>query len=377
MQVTLRTWTEAQGWNETGTFKDADLVIYFGGKGILDSGEHYRTLAGFYPGAHLIGCSTGGEIRNARVFDGSIVAAALRFEKTPLKVFGMPIAGVEESFHAGKAVAEALRGDGLKHVFLLSDGTNVNGSELVRGLYSVLDAGITVTGGLAGDGADFARTLVGVDAAPTQKQIAAVGFYGDAIQVGYGSVGGWTPFGPERRITRSHDNILYELDGKPALDLYRQYLGEDGAQLPRDALQFPLCIRPEGAGAEHDIVRTILSVDEASKALTFAGDIPEGYTARLMRGDFMRLVDGAAKAALLAHVEDKEAQSLAILVSCIGRKLLLGQSISDETEAVADVFENAIPTIGFYSYGEICHQEFTGKCGLHNQTMTVTVIHEA
>jgi hypothetical protein len=376
MHVALTTWTDKRGWQHTAPQPDAQLVLYFGGKSVLENAERYHELKAFYPQAHLLGCSTGGEIHNAEVLDGTIAAAAVHFAHTPLKTHALPIAHSDDSFTAGKQLAEVLNQPDLRHIFLLSDGTNVNGSELVRGIYSVIAEDISVTGGLAGDGADFKRTLVGLDAPPAEKQIAAVGFYGDAIRIGYGSVGGWTAFGPERRITKSHGNILYELDGRPALDLYNQYLGEDGAQLPKDALQFPLSIRPD-QHAEHEIVRTILAVDAETKSLHYAGDVPEGYVAQLMRGDFNRLVDGAAKAALLAHKKGTpSSESLALLVSCIGRKLLLGQSISDETEAVADVFEGAIPTVGFYSYGEICHQQFTGKCGLHNQTMTVTVLHE-
>lgn len=357
--------------------KDAQLVIYFGGQGILNSGERYRELKGFYPNAHVLGCSTGGEIYGADAQDGSISIAAMRFDKTKLLATQTKVNSAGESFAAGKRLAESLNKPGLRNIFLLSDGTNVNGSDLVKGIYSVVDESVIVTGGLAGDAADFKQTFVGLDAAPDSKVIGAIGFYGNALKIGYGSVGGWDPFGPERKITKSKGNVLYELDGKPALDLYKQYLGEDANKLPGSALLFPLSIRPD-QHSEHHMVRTIVGVDEKEKTMIFAGDMPEGYVAQLMRGNFDNLVEGAAKAAGLAHLkEPSNDNSLAILVSCIGRKLLLGQSISDETEAVAEVFNHTIPTIGFYSYGEICHQQFTGKCGLHNQTMTVTLLHEA
>lgn len=374
MRTERLAWVTAKGWNHKPQLTDANLVVYFGGPGVLDSGQRYQELKAGYPNAHIVGCSTGGEIWGADVTDNSLVVAAVKLDKTPLRAFSTQITDNQDSFLTGSVIAEKLNAPDLSYVLVLSDGTNVNGSDLIRGIYSVLDEKVIVTGGLAGDGADFKRTLVGLDAPPVEKLVAAVGFYGDALRVGYGSAGGWLPFGPLRLITKSSDNVLYELDGRPALDLYKEYLGESAKKLPGSALLFPLSIQPTES-SEHETVRTIVGVDEASKSMTFAGDVPEGYRAQLMRGDFNRLVDGAIKAAELATAESSE-NSLAILVSCIGRKLLMGQSISDETEAVADAFGHRVPTIGFYSYGEICHQQFTGKCSLHNQTMTITTLYE-
>lgn len=375
MKVEQISWQNDKGWEKQAHLSDAGLVIYFAGKNSLESGKRYDELKHFYPKAHIIGCSTGGEIYGSEVWDDSLVAAAIRFKHTDMQTISMEIGDVNESYEAGKKLATQLNRPDLKNILVLSDGTNVNGSELVRGIYSVVGDKVIVTGGLAGDGADFKKTLVGLDTTPKEKCIAAVGFYGNALNIKYGSVGGWSSFGPERIITKSKDNILYELDGKPALDLYKEYLGEDAKNLPGSALLFPLSIKPNH-NSEHDIVRTIVGVDEKQKTMIFAGDMPEGYVAQLMRGDFNNLVDGATKAAELVANDNGGQQSLAILVSCIGRKLLLGQHISDETEAVSDVFQHKIPTIGFYSYGEICHQQFTGKCSLHNQTMTVTLLSE-
>ena len=373
MQVELSTWQKK--WDKDATLHDAELVIYFGGKTILTTATHYQELKQRYPKAQILGCSTGGEIYGADVLDGSLIATAVKLAKTDIATATLRIKDSSESLDAGKQIATLLNKPGLRHIFVLSDGTNVNGSELVKGIYSVVDPSVTVTGGLAGDGAAFKETLVGLNDAPAPRNIGAIGFYGSALRIGYGSVGGWDPFGPERKITRSSGNVLYELDGKPALDLYKEYLGEEADKLPGSALLFPLSIRPDPE-SEHQMVRTIVGVDNDKKSMIFAGDMPEGYIAQLMRGNFDNLIEGAANAAGLAVGKGPYPSSLAILVSCIGRKLLLGQAISDETEAVAEVFNHEIPTVGFYSYGEICHQQFTGKCGLHNQTMTVTLLHE-
>ncbi len=376
MRVESLHWRKQAGWEGKHALKDAGLVLYFAGRHSLPADACYQELKKFYPNAHIMGCSTGGEIFGSLVEDDTVAVLATRFDRTALQTTCVTIESGEESFAKGRELGKALYQPDLKNVFLLSDGTHVNGSALIQGLYDVLPLSVVITGGLAGDGADFKCTTVGLDAPAAPKQIAAVGFYGDAIRVSYGSVGGWRAFGAPKLITRSRGNVLYELDGKPALQLYKVYLGEAANELPKNALLYPLNIRPDER-SEHDIVRTIVDVNEAEQSLIFAGDVPENYYVRLMRGENEMLVHGASEAAHLAMPQLPSNQALAILVSCIGRKLFLGREVATETQAVADVFQNQIPTIGFYSYGEICHQQFSNKCSLHNQTMTVTVLSES
>ena len=189
------------------------------------------------------------------------------------------------------------------------------------------------------------------------------------------SKGGWDRFGPERTVTRSEGNVLFELDGKPALDLYKTYLGERASGLPATALLFPLALRAR-AGEEKSLVRTILAVDESARSLTFAGDVPQGSLAQLMRANFDRLVDGAEGAALMTRGRcGKGRSTLAVAISCVGRRLVLGERTEEELEAVGDVLPEGARVLGFYSYGEISPFA-TGRCDLHNQTMTLTTLQE-
>ncbi|MCU0885970.1 MAG: FIST C-terminal domain-containing protein, partial [Beijerinckiaceae bacterium] len=247
------------------------------------------------------------------------------------------------------------------------------------GLSSAVGRGVAVSGGLAGDGAKFGETWVAADCTPAKGMIVAVGFYGPDIAFGHGSAGGWDVFGPRRTITRSVDNVLFELDGQPALDLYERYLGpEEAALLPGSALLFPLSIR-DPAAANQDVVRTVLAVDQQARTMTFAGDVPQGWSAQLMRGQFDRLSDASMQAARQASAHSAGAahgDSLAILVSCIGRRLLLGQRIADEVDAAVTGLASGTGLLGFYSYGEIAPHAVSGVPQLHNQTMTVTTIRE-
>jgi hypothetical protein len=245
----------------------------------------------------------------------------------------------------------------------------------VRGLAAGLPDAVAVTGGLSGDGARFERTLVGIDGEVAPGRVATVGFYGDSLRVGYGSVGGWDPFGPERVITRSSGNVLYELDGCSALALYRRYLGHHAADLPASGLLFPLSLRIPRE--ETSVVRTILAIDEEAQSLTFAGDVPEGSLARLMRANFERLIDGASGAGVASgQSHGPGAAQLAILISCVGRKLILRQRVEEEVEGVRDVLGDQAVLAGFYSYGEISPFSASTRCELHNQTMTITTLTE-
>jgi hypothetical protein len=380
MRVAQLSWNENAGWTAgAGDRANADLVFFFGARRALACGARYHELRAMFPAAHILGCSTGGQINNADVSDDEIAAAAIGFDATKLRVTCEPACSPESSRACGDAIGSALAATDLVGVFVLSDGLNVNGSELVAGITGAVGKKVAVTGGLAGDGAEFRETLVGADCAPRTHMVAAVGFYGPAIRIGHGSAGGWDEFGPRRRITRSRGNILFEFDGQPALDLYELYLGEEEARgLPGSGLLFPLRIfDPERP--DHDIVRTILAVDHEARSMTFAGDVPEGWTAQLMRGNFDRLAAGAASAARQAADgvgQTRSGDQLAILVSCIGRRLLMGQHIADELEAASTEFGPNIPQLGFYSYGEISPHRVSGVCELHNQTMTVTTIAE-
>jgi hypothetical protein len=301
----------------------------------------------------------------------------VRFARTRVKLARALINGPEASRDAGVGLGRQLAHDGLNHVLVFSDGLNVNGTALVAGLTEALPAHVAVTGGLSGDGTDFERTLVIAGAPPADHAIAAIGFYGDALRVGYGSLGGWDPFGPDRRITRSKGNVLYELDGQSGLALYKHYLGEHAAGLPATGLLFPLELHEQPGGRDQGLVRTLLSVNEGDQSMTFAGDMPEGVYARLMKANFDRLIEGASGAARAtrAPLGDAGAQ-LAVLISCVGRKLVLQQRVEEEIESVRDVLgPNAVLT-GFYSYGEISPSAPAGKCELHNQTMTITTFAE-
>lgn len=354
----------------------AALVLVFGGTAQL-AATRFEALREAFPAAAIVGCSTAGEIFGTSVFDGALTTTAVRFADTVVKLAKTRVDQPEQSLAAGVELARQLPRAGLTHVLVLSDGLHVNGTDLVEGLRQELPENVAVTGGLSGDGTEFKRTLVIADGPAATGAIAAVGFYGGRLRVGYGSLGGWDPFGPDRLVTRSRDNVLFELDGQSALALYKRYLGEHAAGLPATGLLFPLELHAVAGSKEPGLVRTILSVNEEEQSMTFAGDVPEGVYARLMKANFDRLIEGASGAAEATRAPlGGAAAELAVLISCVGRKLVLKQRVEEEVESVREVLGDGTMLTGFYSYGEISPAVPLAKCELHNQTMTITTFAE-
>lgn len=352
---------------------DADLALVFWS----DTDEEtvaasVRALRSNCPRAIILGCSTGGVISGRAFLENTVSATLVSFADTRLKSAVARLQDHADVRALSRTLAESLFAPELMHVFVLSDGLAINGCALASGLAEFLPSTVKITGGLAADGERFEHTSILHETQILSASVACLGFYGENLEIGQGSRGGWVPFGPERLVTESHDNVLLELDGESALGLYEHYLGKHAKNLPASGHLFPLHLRE--AGGSNWVVRTILGLDRQKSALFFGGEIPRGATVRLMRGNMDNLLDGAQEAAKQARLDGNDA--LAILVSCVGRKMLLKQFVEEEIEVVAQNLEPGTVLTGFYSYGEIAGDETGESCCLHNQTMTITVLRE-
>lgn len=378
MRIEQLQYSGAKGWSALDTGRRApaaQLVLVFGDTSSLTSGAFLPPLRKRFPDAAIVSCSTGGAILGSHVVTGGVTATAVHFERAGAKVVGGRLARAEDSERVAAALARELPAEGLRHVLVFAEGLGVNGSALARGFTSALPDGVLVSGGLAADGERFETTLVGLDATPSRETVVAIGLYGDDLVIGTGSYGGWEAFGLDRRITRSEGNVLYELDGRPALQLYKELLGRLGHALPASGLLFPLTVR--ASDEERGVVRTILGIDERAGSLTFAGDVPQGWIARLMRTDLDQLIEAAGSAAAKTrNGANGDGHTLAVAVSCIGRMMLLQRRVDEELASVLNVLGPETSLAGFYSYGELAPSGAFAKCELHNQTMTLTTIGE-
>ena len=351
---------------------DPNLILLFVSPDFTLKQQVLSQLNRDYPKSTIIGCSTAGEISDVTVKDKSISLTAIQFNKTCLKLVSVKVDQMEYSQKAGEKIGIMLNQDGLKHVMVLSDGLNINGADLVMGLKSNLP-NISITGGLAADGEDFGNTFVIRNNEMLEKTVLALGFYGDSLKVNYSSKGGWDGFGIERLVTKADKNVLYELDGKPALKIYKHLLGEDAKKLPSSGLLFPVSMRQGGSAIA--VVRGISGISEDNQSLVFGANIPEGAYLRLMKGNIDKLITGAEESAISVSQGVKETLELVILISCIGRRLVLKQLVEEEIDVVRHIVGDNPKITGFYSYGEIAPLS-ESLCELHHQTMTITTLSE-
>lgn len=355
---------------------EPQLVVAFAAVGMFEHPQFGSVLARAFPQATRIGCSTAGEISDDGVSDATAVVTAIRFDRPAFRAACAPLATMERSDEAGAQLAAQLHGPDLRSVLILGQGVQINGSALIDGVTQRLGREVVLTGGLAGDAGAFKRTWTLFNDQVSTSNIVGIGFYGDAIQMAHGSFGGWQPFGPARKVTRARGNVLHELDGEPALEIYKRYLGEYAKDLPGSGLLFPFAMLGEDHN-EVGLIRTILGINEDDHSVILAGDIVENGYLRLMHASTNSLISGAEAAAQAARDMFRAARpGLAILVSCVGRKLVMGGRVDEEVEAVANVFGSGATITGFYSNGEISPYVASTSCELHNQTMTITYLYE-
>lgn len=354
----------------------ASLVLVFGSVKRFREAKLQSVLKARYPTAQIIGCSTSGEITAAGVFDDSLQITAILWEKTVQRVTHTKMSGMQNSFETAAGLAKQLKSDTLKAVLVYSDGLNVNGSELLEGFKSVLGE-IPVMGGMAGDGFGFSKTVQLFNDTISDGLVIAVGLYGNSLIAATGVGRGWKPYGPPRKVTKSEKNVVLELDGKPALPLYKMYIGDHSSKgLPGSGLKFPFAIIEEG---KRDIekIRTLLAINNDTNSLTFAGNVAEGETVRFCQSTHDRLVEGAGDAAHLVTDHASTNQTgLAVCVSCVGRKGVMAEQVVDEVKLVQQILGAQTALTGFYSYGEFAPRPDTNDSVLHNQTMTIGYLSE-
>jgi len=354
--------------------KSADIVFIFGDRDTIKKSDTYTKLKILYPQSDIVGCSTGGNILGDSVNLTKVVATAVYFDKGKIEISVEDFTDIDNQYKTSYRLIDKLPKDNLKHIFILSDGLNINGSFLVRGANEVINSQVPITGGLASDGKSFKETWVIANDIARQKRIVAVGFYGDSLNISSGYCAGWQEFGIYRRITKSVNNIVYEIDGQPALDLYKKYLGEYTQNLNANGLRFPFSVKKENEVST--VIRSVLAIDEKNKALIFAGDVPQGALARLMKSNIDSLIDSSEMASRKIKQANKKT-ALGLVVSCVGRRVILNQLVDEEVEIIGDILGDMVELIGFYSYGELVpYSDEVLSCQLQNQTMTLTVIYE-
>lgn len=350
------------------------LVLVFGPTDRLSNSNLLPQIAKSFPKAKIVGCSTSSPITRDGSFDNFITVTAILFESSTLRVQHSTIDDKNNSLSVGTAIGKALQAEDLRHIIVLSNGLKVNGSDLLRGIQQIIGNAIAISGGLASDGPRLQKTLIINGEQAEENGVVGIGLYGKNLRVSTALGCGWVPFGNHRTITRSEGNVVYEIDGTRALDVYSNYLGDEAKKLPSSGLIYPLAICT-GHEEEVYLIRSIQAIDRDQGSVTFAGNVPQGCTVRLMHAQYHQLADGARQSVQQVAATNPS-PTLAILISSFGRKVLMGRSGDLEIETAAEGFANMPVFTGFYSYGEIGRFGKSAASELLNQTIGITAISE-
>jgi len=353
----------------TTCIKTPQLILCFGKKQVIAQPEVYNSLRAEFVGAEIALCSTAGEIAGDRCSTDSVVATGLHFESTRVETAIVSLPDFNDSYEASVALFNKLPQADLIYVMVLSDGSLVNGTQLVKASNEVFGKKIPVTGGMAGDGANFKSSICGLNSVPSEGNILAIGFYGQHLNVTFGTGGGWKPFGSEHVITQSTSNRVYKIDGENAISVYKRRFGSYVRHLPSSMFMYPLTFESQNSSV---LVRGVLSFDEPTGAITFAGDIPTGSRVNFAKADFTALIDAAQQATSTALAEINRPPDYVFIVSCVGRRLVLGPGVDEELYFAKSMSGQNTAISGFYSYGEISPFNIENEIHLHSQTFTLT-----
>ena len=358
-----------------------DMLWVFGAIS-YDQQELLDGIAAAVPGVPVVGCSTDGEISSQGLSINSVVVMALasdtiRFHSAFVEHLS------NDSYGAGAQIGKAFQGIGSRYIQVFSDGLSGNADLIIQGIKAHMGDDVKIAGGTAGDGGEFKRTFQYHGNRILTNSIVAIAFQG-RFGLGTGTACGWFPVGIAKKVTRAVGNVVYELDGQPALQAYERFLGKHAERLPAVGVEYPLGLLGSDSEAEEKgyfLCRATMGVDRQAGAIIFAGDVPEGSLVKMTignDGDIIRAAKNAARSAMeKLRKSDPALKPQAIfLYSCMARKIVLGTRTDEEILAVKEAIGMDVPVIGFYTYGEYAP---IGECEhscFHNETATLTVIGE-
>jgi hypothetical protein len=349
------------------------LVMLFGPASALTDTAALAPLRRHLPHSCWMAAAAPAIVAGRQAHDDGLSATVVRFDRTRVRRFQTDIGPDRSETTAARHLAAALADSpGLAAVLVMVDALQVDGPALVEALVAALPAGLPVAGGLGGDGTAAAGT--GNDGTP-QGSVCVIGLYGAHVHMARACRGGSIGFGPRRLVTRSEGQTVLDIDAQPALTLYREYLGRYADGLPEAASHFPLTVFRHG-GDHHGVIRYVLDIDPARQSIRVAGDIPTGSQVQLSRAGRSELLDGAEQAARqVAPRLPADRPVLNLVVSCVGRRHVLGEQTEDELEPFDDHLPDGSLQVGFYSFGEISSIDGQ-RCEMHNMTFTAAALWE-
>jgi len=308
----------------------------------------------------IIGSSTDGEIIDGEVTNNQIILNFNIFENTQIETILLKKS--TNSYKLGQELATKLITSNTKLIITFADALNVNGEEYIKGIQSI--SNVFIAGGLAGDNGLFKETFVFNEKEIITNGCVGVSLNSDTLKVSNEFGFNWEGIGKIMHITKSKGNIVYEIDGKTPVEIYRHYFGEDVAKdVVKIGVEFPLIIKKDNIS----IARAVVGQNDDG-SLIFAGNINTGEKVQFGYGNIESILQ--KDEILFQNLKNFDIESI-FIYSCMARRRFLGKMIESEVKP----FSKIATVSGFFTYGEFF--TFNNKNQFFNQTMTVLLLSES
>ena len=338
----------------------ADLVVVF-------PSTHHRArldrvadlLAARLPARVTIGCAAGGVIGGGREIEHecalAVTAAVLPgVEVRPLCIAGSDVPGRDES--AAWVERVGVPPDGAAHFILLSDPFTCDTGAVLRGLDRAYPFGSKI-GGLASGGRDAGQHVLYLDGRALRSGMVGIVVTGDVV-VDTVVAQGCRPIGVPMFVTRSDEDLLLELDGRPAIDVLREVYEQLPAadqKLARDSLFLGIAMTAHLQEYRQGdfLIRTLTGADASRGAVAVGAQVRDNAVVQFHLRD--AATSAADLEALLVRYKASERATQpagALLFSCLGRGVQL-YGRPDHDSAMFRRFVGDIPLGGFFGNGEI------------------------
>ncbi|MFC2074530.1 FIST N-terminal domain-containing protein, partial [Campylobacterota bacterium] len=356
----LLTWLEDE-WDQSSLPMSILVQIFDGSLDKERVEEIARILKQYFPQALIIGSSSAGEITGGKIQEHTTLISITGFENTALA----PFHSQADAYTAGESMASTLIKNDTKCIILFADGLDYDLDRMLTGFREGGGDETILIGGVSGDNYTFDNSsFVLHDTQTLSNGIVAVALNNADLHCFTQYNYGWRSVGKDMTVTRADENYVYEIDGKPALSIYAQYLGKTVLKnLPRSIVEFPLTFEDNGC----QVARAAVSINKDG-SIRFSGSIQEGTVVRFAIEDEASVVSATADIYVKASIHPLESL---FIFSCAARKTYFNDHLEIEYKALADMALQA----GFITYGEFVHAN--GKNHLFNVTSVVLGLSES
>ncbi len=318
-------------------------------------------------GVPFAGMCAAGILYGNQVYTSGVAILALHGEE--LEAQTVLSSGLNKNpFDVGKFTADKILANGHEDgiVAVFPDGFSSNIAEMLRGLYMNMGPSFQYIGGGAGDNLKFYKTYQFTEQGVATDAVAAAMIRGIPVNISLGH--GWESYGEPIMVTRAEGKRVYEIDGKPAFDAYKdRFEGVTIDSFSSVGMKHPLGFIDVNG---HYYIRDPLSVNPDDNSINCVSEVPPNAIGNIMKGEVSQLINTARSVCINAKKTSKN-PSFALICDCISRYLLMADEFEAELETFREVIGDDVPVVGALTFGEVGSVE--NAPFFHNKTLVLAI----